>query len=143
MVAESGGKCLSVTEFSKAQALATKTVSHTIRKDGVTRYVVDTGSGNHLISWADLGDDLRQAIYELVTHKRLATANGVITIKQGVDIRIAALDKMVKALVMGDCPQIPMPTNHGEGRSLGDLQRTGIRTPTFPNPMNHLGVSRK
>ena len=69
-------------------------------------WILDTGSSNHLASSKSLPGRLRRAIQHNAHAVRLATANGVITTTDIVDIEVPLLGAMARVLLLPNTPNV-------------------------------------
>ena len=76
------------------------------RDSGADRYILDTGSGNHLVSIEDITqadlDDATQAEDPIY----LDTANGQITVKKRVLLQVLSLMLVINALILPRTPAV-------------------------------------
>ena len=86
-------------------------------KPGVDAWVVDTGSGRHLISRKDLDKNAENNIKRVEEPLRLATANGVVDTNEIVKIFVRRLGLWVVAWVLEATPLVlsvdDLVDNHG------------------------------
>ena len=66
----------------------------------VQRWAIDTASANHLMSDAKIVSGQRHKVYPMDRPRRLATANGVLTVKYQVNVMVESLGLVVSAIVM-------------------------------------------
>eukprot|EP00972_Heterocapsa_arctica_P071747 10597142-Heterocapsa_arctica.AAC.1 len=69
------------------------------------QWIIDTGSGNHLAGRGDLPPALREAIVQCNDKIRLATANGIISVKTMMQVNIPGLGHDAQVLVLESCPR--------------------------------------
>ena len=74
----------------------------------VQRWAIDTASANHLMADSRLENDQRHKVYPLDRPRRLATANGILTVRSQVNVRIDSLGLVVSAITMPDSPSGPI-----------------------------------
>ena len=70
------------------------------------KWVVDSGSGNHLSGQAELPHPLRPAVCRRDTGVRLATANGIISADEVVQVHLPGLGSNAEILVLDSCPRV-------------------------------------
>ena len=69
-------------------------------------WIVDTGSGNHLISADKLKSGWKRYLHKTDVDHFLATANGNITVNKAVGVASKALSKIIEALLLENSPSV-------------------------------------
>ena len=73
----------------------------------VARWILDSGSGNHLSNRKDLTEEQRRSIRQLVNPVLLATGNGVITARDSVELAIEFLNNMsIQSILLNGIPNV-------------------------------------
>ena len=72
----------------------------------VSQWAIDTASANHLIGRNKIDSDDAHLLHKINRPKRLATANGIITMDQTADVHVGSLNLTVAPIVMTTCPDV-------------------------------------
>ena len=75
-------------------------------KTGTNSWVIDTGSGHHLISLAALTAQEKETEREALSQLKLATANGRIVSKNVVDAHVGPFTDTVEARCLPGTPRV-------------------------------------
>ena len=94
--------------FAMTTAEAGDTVEYLqeLLKPGADSYVVDTGSGHHLINSSDLNSEERESIRESLTTLKLSTAKGSLASSDVCDVYVKALGCTVEARALKGTPRV-------------------------------------
>ena len=77
-----------------------------VEKPGVDSWVLDTGSGHHLVSAATLDPASRGTLRKAETPLKLCTANGVTKVTQACDCRVPILGATFEVSVLPKTPNV-------------------------------------
>ena len=80
--------------------------SLSVRNDGPSRWIADTGSGHDLIGGADVSSLLLSNASKVEDAVELHTAKGVTFVDTCVPIQVAKLGEVVSPLLMESCPAV-------------------------------------
>ena len=72
----------------------------------VSQWAVDTASANHLVGRSKIDNEDAHLLQKMDRPKRLATANGIITMDQTADVHVGSLNLTVAPIVMTSCPDV-------------------------------------
>ena len=72
----------------------------------VFQWAIDTVSANHLTGRNKIDNEDVHFLQKMDRPKRLATANGIITMGQTVDVHVGGLNLTVAPIVMTSCPDV-------------------------------------
>jgi hypothetical protein len=72
----------------------------------VSQWAIDTASANHLIGRNKIDNKDAHLLQKMDRPKRLATANGIITMDQTADVHVGSLNLTVAPTVMTNCPDV-------------------------------------
>ena len=73
---------------------------------GRTRWIADTGSGNHLIGLNNLSGEERKSLRDSDVKLRLRTANGVIVADKCIDLVMDVLGQTISPIVLPNTPAV-------------------------------------
>ena len=72
----------------------------------VSQWAIDTASANHLIGRNKIDNQDIHLLQKMDRPKRLATANGIITMDQTADVNVGSINLTVAPIVMNHCPDV-------------------------------------
>ena len=100
-----GGQLKPVAEALEDLALSCRESERGLQP-GIDSWVIDSGSGRHLVSRKVLDENASKHIVTVDEPLRLSTANGVVATKEKVKIYIRGIDVWLTAWVLEETPLV-------------------------------------